>query len=146
MIHFVEVNKDNWEECIDLPISEDHKHNVAPNVYSIAEASFYPELKACCIYDDDKMVGFTMYGPDDEDDRFWLIRLMIAEDQRRKGFGREAIKLIIDEVRQKGVPEIVLSTHPDNFKAIKLYESMGFIDTGEMDGNEEVFIYRIAGK
>lgn len=146
MIHFVEVNKDNWEECINLPISEDHNHNVAPNVYSIAEVSFYPELKACCIYNDEKMVGFTMYGLDDEDNRFWIIRLMIAEDQRRKGFGREALKLIIDEVRQKGVPEIVLSTHPDNFKAIKLYESMGFIDTGEMDGNEEIFICRIAGK
>jgi diamine N-acetyltransferase len=146
LIHFVEVNKDNWEECIDLPISEDHKHNVAPNVYSIAEASFYPELKACCIYAEEKMVGFTMHGLDDEDNRYWIVRLMIAENQRRKGYGREALKLIIEEARQKGIPEIVLSTHPDNFKAIKLYESMGFIDTGEMDGNEEIFICRIERK
>jgi diamine N-acetyltransferase len=142
MLRFVRVNKDNWQECIKLPTSEDHKHFVAPNVYSIAEAQFYPEtVTAACIYDDEEMVGFAMYGREEDDHSlFWIDRLMIAEGQRGKGYGRTALLMILDEAKKKGFSRIGLSTSPVNLKAIKLYEQVGFIATGEMDSGEEIFI------
>ncbi len=35
-VEFVEVNKDNWHECINLPTSDAHRW-VASNLYSIGE-------------------------------------------------------------------------------------------------------------
>jgi diamine N-acetyltransferase len=143
MLRFVQVNKDNWQECIHLPISEDHKRYVAPNVYSIAEAQFYPGVVSACIYVDDEMVGYTLYGRQDDESIFWIDRLMIAEGQRGKGYGRAALLMIIDEARKIGFSKIGLSTEPGNSNAIRLYESVGFRATGEIDDGEAVFVYII---
>lgn len=145
-IKLVPISIDNWEDALDLKVSEDHKQFVAPNVYSIAECQFYPDVTAFGIYLDDIMVGFTMYGTikdsdcDDDDFRFWIWRLMIAEDHRGKGFGREATKMAIEEARRKGHSSVVLSTEPHNHRAISLYESMGFKATGKIDDDEEEYI------
>lgn len=143
MIRLVTVNKDNWQECIRLPTSEDHAQFVAPNVYSIAESQFYPDtVKACCIYAGDAMVGFAMYGPDEDDATLFAIdRLMIAEGHRGKGYGKAALSAILEEAKSRGFSRISLSTNPENVKAIQLYESVGFRATGEMDDDEAVYIY-----
>jgi len=148
-IKLIPINVNNWDDALDLKISDDHEKFVTSNVYSIAQAQFYPHAKACGIYNDDEMVGFTMYGifdneeeenDDEPDHRFWISRMMIAEDQRRKGFGRAALKLIIDEAKKQKQRELVLSTEPENIKAIALYESMGFHATGIIEEDEEVYI------
>ena len=142
MIRLVTVSKDNWQECIQLATSEEHRF-VAPNVYSIAESQFYPEtVTACCIYAGETMVGFAMYGPDEDDAILFVIdRLMIAEGHRGKGYGKAALSAILEEARGRGFSRISLSTNPENVKAIKLYESVGFKATGEMDDDEAVYIY-----
>lgn len=142
MIRLVAVNKENWQECIQLPTSEDHTRFVAPNVYSIAESQFYPDtVTACCIYAGDAMIGFAMYGPDEEDATLFAIdRLMIAEGHRGKGYGKAALLAILEEAKRRGFSRISLSTNPENEKAIQLYESVGFKATGEMSDNEAVYI------
>jgi diamine N-acetyltransferase len=141
MLRFVPVNRDNWQECIHLPISEDHKRYVAPNVYSIAEAQFYPGVVSACIYAGDEMVGYTLYGREEDDESmFWIDRLMIAEGQRGKGYGRAALLMIIDKAKKSGFSKIGLSTEPGNSNAIRLYESVGFRATGEIDDGEAVFV------
>jgi RimJ/RimL family protein N-acetyltransferase len=137
LVRFVQVNGDNMRECIKLPTGEDHRH-VAPNVYSIAQAQFIPGVRSCCIYHADEMVGYIMYGP--EEGQFWISRLMIAEGQRGKGYGRAALQQIIAEARQQGFMKAGLSTHPDNFKAIRLYESLGFRATGKIEDGEMIYI------
>jgi diamine N-acetyltransferase len=134
------VDKDNFGECVKLPTGEDHKH-VAPNVHSIAQAQFWPGSKSCCIYHGDEMVGYTLYNlSQDIEGRLYVARLMIAEPQRGKGYGRAAMQQIIAEARQQDCVEVALSTEPDNFKAIKLYESLGFRATGEIEGGEMVYV------
>lgn len=142
MIRLVKINKDNWQECIQLPTSEDHRF-VAPNVYSIAEAQFYPDtVTACCIYAGDAMAGFAMYGPDEEDPTLFVIdRLMIAEGYRGKGYGKAALLAILEEAKARDFSRIKLSTNPENVKAIKLYERVGFRATGETDDDEAVYVY-----
>ena len=141
MIRLIEVNQDNWQECIKLPTLPEDAQFVAPNVYSIAEAQFYPKAKACCVYNDEGvMVGFVMYGPDEDDDAlFWVDRLMIAEGQRDKGYGRAVLLAVLEEAQQRGFGLIGLSTKPENARAIHLYESLGFHATGEMTGHEAIY-------
>ncbi|MFZ6026192.1 MAG: GNAT family N-acetyltransferase [Chloroflexota bacterium] len=141
-VRLVPVDRSNWRECVRLPTGEDHKH-VAPNAVSIAEAQFWKGSKSCCIYHGDELVGYTLYNLEFDDDNLypllWVGRLMIAEGQRGKGYGRAALQQIIAEARRQGCVEVALSTGPDNFKAIGLYESLGFCAT-EMDDDEMVYV------
>lgn len=136
------MDKNNWRECVKLPTGEDHKF-VAPNVYSIAEAQFWPGSKSCCIYHGDEIVGYTLYNLSYAAAlrlRLWVSRLMITEPQRGKGYARAAMQQIIAEARQQDCVEVGLSTEPENFKAIRLYESLGFRATGKIDDGEMVYI------
>lgn len=60
------------------------------------------------------MVGFTLYGIDDEDQQYWMYRLMIDEKHQGKGFGTQAVRLVIEDVRgikepsHKYTPSIVI--------------------------------------
>jgi len=141
MIELVKVNKENWQECVKLPTSDAHRY-VAPNLYSIAEAQFYPKANACCIYADQKMVGFTMYGLDEDDETMWQIdRLMIAEPYRGQGFGTAVLKQIIQEAAKCGMSRVGLSTNPENIAAIWVYERIGFQATGKQQDREDVYYY-----
>ncbi len=146
-IQLEKIDRMNWEEAIDLPVTEEHKEYVASNLYSIAQAQFFPGVDPYAIYNDDKMVGFAMFGvtdvPDENDGstdlRFWVWRFMIAKGEQYKGYGKEAMRLIIKIAKEKGHKEMMLSTEPANEKAIRFYAGFGFIDTGIMQDGEEVF-------
>lgn len=133
-IKLVKINKDNFRDAIELKTSEDHKKFVASNAFSIAQAQFIPGINCYGIYDDELMVGFTMYGireEFDEDDkepdkRFYIWRYMIANNQRCKGYGKKAMQIIIDEAISLNQDVIALDASPANFKARALYESVGF--------------------
>ena len=140
LVRFVPVNGDNLRECIDLARGEDHRY-VAPNVISIAQAQFWHGARSYCIYHGDEMVGYTLYNQSDEErDHFYIARLMIAEGQRGKGYGRAALQRIIAEARSYGCTQVGLSTGPDNFKAIGLYDSIGFRSTGKIEHGEMIYI------
>ncbi len=154
MIRLEKINGNNWKEAIELAVSDDHKKNVASNLYSIAEAQFFPGIEAYAIYNEGFMIGFTMYGAtdeeteEDEDDvypgtLFWIWRIMITEDERFKGYGKEAMKLIIKDAIKAGHKRIFLSTKPDNEKAIRFYKSLGFDTTGVIQYEEEVFVMEL---
>ena len=136
------VSKSNLKECANLPIGEDHKF-VAPNVWSIAEAQFWIGSKSCCIYHGGEMVGYILYNLSYNDAgnlQLWINRLMIAEPWRGNGYGRAVIQQCIAEAQQQDCVEVGLSTGSDNYKAIRLYESLGFRSTGELMGDETVYI------
>ena len=154
MIRLEKINGNNWEEAIDLAVSEDHKKHVAPNLYSIAEVQFHPGYNAYAIYNGDNMVGFAMYGASEEIDEedseyvypytlFWILRFMIAEGERFKGYGKEAMKLIINDAVKAGHDKVFLSTDPDNEKGIRFYTKLGFTTTGVMQYEEEVFVLNL---
>jgi GNAT superfamily N-acetyltransferase len=146
LICFVPVNKSNWKECANLPTGEDHKF-VAPNVWSIAAAQFWSGSRSCCIYHGDEMVGYILFNLSYNDAgelQLWGNRLMIAELQRGKGYGRAAIQQCIAEARQQDCVEVGLSTGPENYKAIRLYESLGFQSTGKFLGDEMIYICPLA--
>lgn len=141
MARLVEITRENWQECIKLPTGKDHERFVRTNLYSLAQAQFCPESSIRCIYADEEMVGCTMYGPDEHrGDLFWVYRLMIAENKRGQGFGRNGLALVAEEARKLGYSRIGLSADPENRSAIQLYESVGFKATNEREGCEVVYI------
>ncbi len=141
---FKVVDKENWEECVDLRVSEEQKDYVASNWYSILQSRFEEELYPFCIYDGKVMIGFLMYGLDPDTKRIEMSRLMIDQKLQGKGYGKTAVLKLLDLIREKyGKIKFYTSIEPKNIVAEKLYESLGFKKTGEIMWDEEVMVIQL---
>ncbi len=136
-----EITLENWIECVRLQPSEEQKEFVASNLFSIAESKFHPSWEPLAIYANKIMVGFIMYGPEEgHEGRYWVIRLMIDQNHQRKGYGNAAMREALRRIKDKpDYRELLISFVPENIAARKLYESLGFVDTGEVEDEELVF-------
>lgn len=145
----VEINKDNWLRTVLLTTNGDGKATVlekfvASNALSIVQSIYETGWIIRGIEVEDKMIGFTMYGLDEDSKNYWICRLMIDHTYQGKGYGREAIQLVVNEMKQlNGCETIYLSTEPDNEVAIKLYESFGFQKTGKINEGEKEFVLKL---
>jgi diamine N-acetyltransferase len=135
-----ELTKANYEACIRLKVAEDQRGFVAPNVNSIAEAYVYRGFVPLAICDDEQVVGFLMYGDNEESGKpFYVIRLMVDEQHQGRGYGTAAMQEAIRRMKaQPECTEIYTSYVPENEVAAKLYERLGFRPTGEMEDDEIV--------
>lgn len=141
-----DVDKENFNRCVKLEVREDQKNFVASNVYSIAQSKVEPAYVPHAVYDGDEMVGFVMYGYDEDDGCHCIARVMIDKNQQGKGYGRAAMEEVVRRLRETpDCREVVLSTEPENEVAQKLYESLGFKKTGEVTHGEEVMRLEFEG-
>ena len=148
------VTKDNWRTLAKLKVREDQNHFVASNVYSIAEAQFgtndddgtHWSLYPFGIYDNETPVGFLMYGYnfDYKEYQAFIIRLMIDENQQAKGYGAFGMKKMLEIFREdRRIKAVGISYEPENEVARKLYERLGFAETGEVLDGEVVAVCKI---
>jgi len=145
----VEIDKDNWLRTVLLTTNEDGKATViekfvASNALSIVQSIYETGWNVRGIEVDDRIIGFTMYGLDEETKNYWICRLMIDYTCQGKGYGREVVQLILNEMKQlNDCHMIYLSTEPDNEKAVTLYESFGFQKTGKINEGEAEFVLKL---
>ncbi len=134
-----DITSENWREVTRLKLGEGQEHFVAPNWYSIIQSHFEGGV-AKAIYADEIVVGFTWYLLLEDKRHAYINRLMTGLEYQGKGYGRGAMALIIADCKaQPFVDTILISFEPENAVARKLYESLGFEDTGELDEDEMVF-------
>lgn len=160
MLRLEKVNGKNVWDILKLKVSSNQRSFVASNDTSIIEA--YTAITGngyafpFGIYEDDIPVGFLMIGFDVDD--YWedapeiakgnynLWRLMIDNEFQGNGYGREAVRLALEYIKTLpcGKAEYCwLSYEPDNEVAKRLYSSFGFVETGEMDGEEVIAVLKI---
>jgi diamine N-acetyltransferase len=136
-----EITRDNFSECINLKTAEGQERFVAPNVRSIAESKVEPYLVPLAVYQNDKMVGFTLYGRDPEDGSYHIVRLMIDAKYQGKGFAKEAMRELIKQLKEMpDCREVFLSYVPGNLAAERLYLGLGFQKTGKVDEDGEIIM------
>ena len=136
MLEFREIDRD----ILKLSTTESQKFFVATNAYSLSQAYAQPECVPLALYDGDTPVGFTMYGLDVEDTEYWIYRLMIDQRHQSKGYGRQALAMVLERIRQdKAHHRVYLSCNPDNAWGRALYESVGFRPDGRMVHGEIVY-------
>ena len=75
---------------------------------------------------------------DDADDRYWLWRFMIDQNEQGKGYGQAALAEIIRYFADNGADRVLLSTEPENECGVHIYHKAGFIETGVIDDSEAV--------
>src|SRR4051794_35797297 len=96
------VTKENVRAVAGLGVRPEQREDVAPNVRSLAEAYVEPPAWPRAIYADDEPVGFLMLHANDDEREYFLWRFMIAGDHQGKGYGRDALALLVEEVRGRG--------------------------------------------
>ncbi|HLM00184.1 MAG TPA: GNAT family N-acetyltransferase [Pyrinomonadaceae bacterium] len=139
-----EITPENFSAVINLEVADDQKLFVAPNVKSIAQSKIYPDSIPLAVYCEEQPVGFVMYGYDPDDEKYYLGRLMIDARHQGKGYGRAATREVIRRLSEiEGCDAVYLSFVPENTGAEKLYSSVGFERTGELNGSEIVMRYTI---
>lgn len=83
-------------------------------------------------------MGFMMWGIDD-DKSCWLGGVLVDQSQQQRGYGREAVtKAVALLGEQTGSKTFALSYLPSNTVARRLYQQLGFVETGELEGDEIV--------
>jgi diamine N-acetyltransferase len=133
------VDRENWRKCVDLSVSGAQEHFVAENWFSLLEWKFGDELYPYCVYADETVVGFLMYGLDPESRRWGLWRFMIDVNHQNKGYGNAALAKLLELVRDKlGEVSFYTSVDPENETAFRMYENAGFEKIGEIMWDEEV--------
>lgn len=76
---------------------------------------------------------------DREGENLWL-GIAVAESSQGRGVGKQMITHLIRAAQTAGEREIVLTVDKTNTKAIRLYETNGFIRTAQQD---HYYIYRM---
>ncbi len=140
------INKSNWEDAIQLSVNEDQKPFIASNLYSIAEVQFLENFQVMAVYLDTTMVGITMFGIDPDDQNYWIYRLMVDQKYQGKGIGKQAILLVIEEIKKQNnenIPVIMIGYHPENVLARKTYQKVGFIETELAPWGEQLAKYTL---
>lgn len=142
MLRLVEIDRYNYLPVLELSVSQEQKKFVATNQYSLAQAYAQPECVPLALYAENKPVGFAMYSLDADDHQYWIYRLMIDQRHQGKGYGREAMNLLIDRIRALSDEDhryIYISFEPENAVARSLYESLGFLPDGRIEYGEVVY-------
>jgi GNAT superfamily N-acetyltransferase len=146
------VTAENWRALIDLKVREEQRHFVASNLMSIAEAQFgfedegHWDFHPFGAYVDAKPIGFVMYclNLNHSHVQTFVMRLMVDEHFQGKGYGRAIMKQVLDEFRSnKQIKNIGISYEPENVGARKLYASLGFVEPGEMLGDETLAVLNL---
>ena len=146
-----EITADTVGAVIKLSVAESQKRFVASNAVSLAQALFAPEAWYRAIYWGDEPAGFVMLydeslrSPSPAAPEVGVWRFMVAEHHQGKGIGRKALQLVIDHVRSKGCfRKLELSYVPADGNPEPFYLSLGFRNTGRLDGSEHVMELSLA--
>lgn len=142
-IRLAEITPENFNAVVKLKVGDGQEIFVAPNVYSIAESKVYPYLEPFAVYAENELVGFTMPGRDPDTGKYHIVRVMIDAVHQGKGYGKAAMLKVIEHLsNEPECSEIYLSFVPGN-PAEKLYSSIGFELTGEIEDGEAVMCLKL---
>mgnify|MGYP001300073054 CR=1 FL=1 len=138
-IKFKEIDITNYKECIDLKLSEEQNKFVAPNIFSLVQAAYEPNLYPLGIYNDNIMVGFILYDFDVELNGWSMSRVMVDVKYQNQGIGKVSLQKFMKFILNKyGNIQLYTSAEVDNPVAIALYSKLGF-------EKKEVFEYESGG-
>ena len=122
-----------------LAVAPSQRGFVAPNAVSIAQAHFTPTAWFRAIYADGVPVGFLMLNVNTEKNEYYLWRLMVSDGVQGRGYGRRAVQLAIEHVRdQPGATALLTSWVPGDGTPEPFYLGLGFVRTGEIEDGEIV--------
>lgn len=140
-IHLEPVTPENWR--IDFRLTEEQKNFVSSPERILARAWAYREQrsKAFITYAGEIPVGMTMYYDEEEMQAYDFSQLFIDSRFQGNGYGKKAASMMLDMMKADGkYNKVCLCFIEGNEAARKMYEGLGFKETGDRDGEEIIMV------
>ncbi|WP_260288766.1 GNAT family N-acetyltransferase [Peribacillus aracenensis] len=150
-VHLKCVTRENWEEALALKVKKQQSNFVPPVAVSLAKIYIKPDgdnivYLPFAIYDKEIMVGFIMHAYDESTtNMYWINGFIIDEGYQGKGYGRATLSEMVNWIANRFTicKEIRLTVFKDNENARELYKRFGFLPTGDVYGEEDVWFLPI---
>lgn len=133
MIGLELVNKDNFEEVLQVQVLEEDQRRVASVEYSLAQAWLYRDEETLLPYavkSGQKIVGFVLLSIK-EDKSYYVWRLLIDRHYQNRGYGKEVIRQVICLAKEEpSCHTITMNYVIGNHKMRYILEKFGFQSVG----------------
>ncbi len=157
-LHLEKITYLNWHDVENLHVTREQKEFLPDNVTSLAYAGIVREsgfhVFTFGIYKRERPIGFVMIGydipyePDDDLNEkyrftrssYFIWRFMIDKRYQGRGYGKEAMKLILDYIKTgpcRKAEYAWICYDPENTVARRLYASLGFEEVTEAYNPED---------
>lgn len=137
MIRLNEITEDNWLDVANLSVKEHQKGYVAPAIGILARGYVYrnDNARIYAIENEGTVVGVSLVREFSEEPLGYdLQQFLIDQRYQQRGYGTEALRLILNELRKEGrYDHVELCVKKEDLPAIRLYEKAGFVDSGYID-------------
>ncbi|HEM4055400.1 TPA: GNAT family N-acetyltransferase [Streptococcus suis] len=138
MIRLEQVNKDNFDQVLDLEVAPRDQRRVASVEYSLAQAWLYREeghLLPYAVKSGQRIVGFVLLSIQ-EDKSYYVWRLLIDRHYQNRGYGKEVIRQVIGLAKEDpSCHTITMNYVIGNHKMRYILEKLGFQSVG-LEGQE----------
>jgi RimJ/RimL family protein N-acetyltransferase len=153
-VELVAVHADNAADFARLKTHYSQEAYVAPMLRTYRDALFPETVEGVVtvpwmrgIVADDVPAGFMMttttYG---RRDGWYLWRLLVDRVHQRRGIGRRALEMLVDELRSQQIARLYTSCGEGRGSPRPFYDGFGFVDTGGIvDEHETELVLPIRG-
>ena len=134
------IDEGNFLDAFRLELSLGREKYVSGPIRSLAHAYVYREqCQPFGIYAGERMVGYVMVIYDYDILEYDIWHMMIDRAHQGRGYGKKALERCLEYIRTKpfgGSNRVALTCHEGNSAALGLYAGLGFLPTGQRDGEE----------
>jgi diamine N-acetyltransferase len=143
-----EITDDNREAVLALRVAPEQGRFVGSVQGAMEDAARSPHAKPWhrAVYAGEDAVGFVMLSwnvqpqPPDIVGPWFLWKIIVDWRYQGHGYGTEAVRQVAELVRAEGGSELLTSYVPEDGGPAGIYQRLGFVPTGEFDGNGEVIV------
>ena len=140
MIHLRKITEENFIDAFHLKLALEQERFVSHSIRSLAQAYVYrDQCQPFGIYNGDTMVGYVMVIYDYDIPEYDIWHMMIDESYQKRGYGSAALDRVLDYIKSKpfgSSNRVTLTCNRENIRALNLYQSKGFTETGAADEDE----------
>ena len=139
MIRLELVNKDNFDQVLDLEVAPKDQRRVASVEYSLAQAWLYrdrEDLFPYAVKSGQLTVGFLLLSYQPMENSYYIWRLLIDQKYQNQSFGKEVIRQVLQRARDdQQCHKVTVNYVIGNHKMRYILEKFGFQPVG-LDGQE----------
>ena len=132
-----EITEENWLKAASLSVKESQRAFLAPAVGILARGYVYRNCRArvFAFEKEGTLVGLALVRDFNEEPLGYdLQQFMIDERYQGRGYGSEALGLVLSELKKEArFDRVEVCVKKEDAAAIRLYEKHGFTDSGYED-------------
>ena len=137
------IDESNFIDCFNLKLKKEQERFVSHPIRSLAQAYvYYKQCTPFGVVADGEMVGYGMVIYDYDEEEYDLWHVMIDAEQQGKGYGKAAVGLFLDYIRQKpfGDSDLVkltcrkISSDPIQMREVAAQALSDMFDAAKADG------------